>query len=594
LNKKMPILVQLILGFSIILLVVMSMTSYFSYRYSSQVVLKNTAQYLFESVIQMKGKIDVALNEYDKMSQLMSFSSQVQDYFISVNQGLRTPESQYEIERFIGTQSRILGNYDYFLMDNVGNNYKASNTLFLFWKSEEELEPLPWYSLVREYNGRMVWVAGKAYRDGTIPVVIGARQLNNWKTLDKLGNIFIVFPVETLERIIGQINLGQSGKIQVIDQLGKIVYSTKSVEIGEDVEQTLLNKMENHENEMFDWDVNGKHTYISHSASDYSGWSVVAYIDAEEAVKDLEKVKNSIMIIGIFGIIAALLFTTFFSWTLTRPIRLLAMRLGRLEKGFLSPSKGFMGNQEVSVLYDNFNHMLVHLNQTIKDLSDKQISEKQAQIVALKAQFRPHFLYNSLNTIYWTLINENEEKVAKMVLTLSDLLRYSIQPGSETVTVEEDLNQLKRFLDISRARYGEKLETEIEVEQGLLQNRMMKLLLQPLVENAITHGLEDVKGRPWKISIRIYRDEQYIHFTVEDNGKGMSEAEMKEVLKFRGDIDVKNLMHSGIGLANLHYRIGLIYGKEYGLQLSTGSLGGLKADVKIPLAIEDMNVLEEE
>jgi two-component system sensor histidine kinase YesM len=584
----MPILVQLILGFSLILLVIMTVTSYFTYRFSSQVVLKNTSQYLYESVIQMRGKIDVTLNEYDKMSQLMAYSSEVQGYFTDINAFEKTEMTKYEIERYIGHQSRLLGSYDYFLMDNIGGNYKANNTLYLFWKSEAELKTLPWYSLVNEYNGRIVWVAGEAFLSGkTIPVVIGARQLNNWQTLNKLGNIFTVFPVEMLERTIGQINLGQSGKIQVIDQLGSIVYSSHTEEIGDIANPELINSLKLYKNKMFNWELDGERTYVSHSVSEYSGWTVVAYIGAEEAVKDLEIVKNSSMIIGLFGIAAAIVFTIFFSWSLSRPIRMLAMRLNHLEKGFLTPSKSVMGSREVSALYDSFNHMIIHLNATIKDLSDKQISEKQSQLIALKAQFRPHFLYNSLNTIYWTLINQGEEKVANMVLTLSDLMRYSIQPGSEMVTVEEDLNQLKRYLDISRARYGDKLQTEIEIDSDLLKYRMMKLLLQPLVENAITHGLEPVKGRPWEIIIRITRNEEFIHFIVEDNGVGMKEEEMELVLRRHRETDAQNLLTSGIGLANLHYRLGLIYGKEYGLLLSKGTLGGLRVEVKIPLSIED-------
>lgn len=595
-NKKMPILVQLIVGFSLILIIVMTLTTYFSYRLSSQVVLDKTSQYLQESVIQMSGKIDVALQEYDKLTQMVAYNPNIQDYFKKVNNGEKTQMSKYEIERFIGEQNRFLGSDSLSLIhltDNVGGSYSINTALSVLWASEQEMEALPWYAKLEEYKGRMIWMYGEAWSTGKISAVIGARQLNNWESLEKLGNLFVVFPVEQLDRMIGSINLGESGKIQIVDEFGRVVYSTDSQEIGSAAHADLLAAISDPHRKMQWWDKGEKPSYLVHSESKYSGWQVVAYIDADEAVNSLDKMSHSIMIIGLFGILAALLFTTFFSWTLSRPIRLLAKRLQRLEKGFVNPSTGKLSNREVTILYDSFNDMLAHLNTTVKDLSDKKISEKQAQLIALKAQFRPHFLYNSLNTIYWSLINDGLEKEARMVLSLSNLLRYSIQPGSELVTVEEDLGQLERYIEISKMRYGDKLNTEINIgDSQILKLRMMKLLLQPLVENAITHGLEPIKGA-WHIHIRIVMEDELLHFVVEDNGVGMSDEEMEKAVQFHGELDHHRLMHSGLGLSNLNYRIGIIYGKEYGLQLSKSELGGLRVDVKIPLTDADQMPREE-
>lgn len=584
-KKKTSLLVQLIFGFSIILVVIVSITSYFSYRYSSQIVLEKTTRYLLESVIQMRGKTDVMLLEYDKLSQMISFSPTIQQYLRHIENGKQTAQIPTEIGRFIADQSRYIGtDFLIHLMDLRGESYSGNTSLALYWRTQNEVRQMSWYPLVEKNKGRLLWLSGPAWRNGMIPAVIGVRQLNNWSSLEKLGDLFIVFPVELLNRVIEEANPDRSRKIHVVDQLGHIVYSTNPKEIGQTVEQNLLEEFGRHNTNIIDWELKGTPTYISYSVSDYSGWTVAAYIDAAGAVKDLKKIQNSNLIIGIFGLIAALLLTVFFSWSVASPIRYLAAALDKIERGILTPYKGKMVNREVAILYDSFNSMIQHLNKTIKDLSDKQISEKQAQLVALKAQFRPHFLYNSLNTIYWTLLNEGQEKVAKMVLTLSDLLRYSIQPGSDLVTIKEDLDQLERFMVLQQARYGDKLQMSIYVEQqGILQYRIMKLLLQPLVENAITHGLESLKGRPWMISIKIQRKEDTIQFIVEDNGKGMSEEEMEKVLSFRGDADEHKMMHSGLGLANLHHRIGIFYGREYGIHLSSGTMGGLKVQITVPM-----------
>lgn len=584
-NKRVPIVVQLIVGFSTILLVILTITGYYSYRNSAEVVLEKTAIYLNESVNQLGGKIDVNLKEYDKATQLIAFSPMLQNYLLHVNSGYPGPVSRLELTQFMGQQIRYIAVDSVIQVNDLHNEfYKSNNLISLLYPAETEMRTrYDWFKLIEPYKGRMLWVSSSAWRYGEFPAFIGARQINDWERLKKLGNLFIIIPVTSLERLIGDINLGASGKIVIIDPLGHIVFSSNKEEIGRSADESLLVQFQEHPRSMFEWKLNEVPVYVSHSYSEYSGWRVAAFIGADEAVSELESIQRNITVIGAMGIAGAFLFVTFFAWSFSRPIVLLAKKLVRLEKGFVKPYNRITGNREIAMLYESYNQMIGRLDQTIRDLSEKKISEKQAQIVALKAQFRPHFLYNSLNTIYWTLINDGQQRIADMVLMLSELLRYSIQPGSDLVTVEEDVAQLHRYIGISKARYGDKLQTEIDVDPEIVQARIMKMLLQPLVENAITHGLEQLKGRPWIIRLRIAREAERIHVTVEDNGIGMTQQAIDDVLMSKTHAEVSDLMHTGIGLSNLNHRIGLTYGFDYGLQLGKGDLGGLRVDIIVPL-----------
>ncbi|HZG57165.1 sensor histidine kinase [Paenibacillus sp.] len=590
-SGRVPIVVQLIVGFSAILLIILSITGYYSYRISAEVVLGKTAIYLNESVNQLSGKVDVNLQEYDKATQLISFSPTLQQYLLRANDGLPGTITKLELEQFMSQQIRYIAVDSVLHVTDLRGEYYTSNTIIsMLHPTEARMKvAYDWYETVERSKGRMVWVASSAWRYGEFPAFIGARQVNDWERLEKLGSLFIVLPVDSLERLVGEINLGTSGKIVIVDGFGKIVYSSDAEEIGSPMDESLLAQLREHPRSMFEWEQDGENVYVSHAHSEYSGWRVAAFIGADEAVAELKGIQRSITVIGATGLLAAFLFTSIFAWTLARPIAVLAKRLTRLEKGFVRPFGRVTGNRETAMLYDSYNQMIGRLDQTVKDLSEKQISEKQAQIVALKAQFRPHFLYNSLNTIYWTLINEGQFKTAEMVLQLSDLLRYSIQPGSDLVALEEDVAQLRRFIAISRARYGDKLQTEIDIEPDIMKERVMKLLLQPLVENAITHGLEQVKGRPWIIRIRGTREGARLHFTVEDNGVGMPQETIDETLSQKPKPEVSELMHSGIGLSNLRHRISLTYGSDYGLQLGTGELGGLRVDIVVPALSERPN-----
>jgi Predicted signal transduction protein with a C-terminal ATPase domain len=586
-NRKPSILTQLIIGFSIILLLILSITSFFSYHYSSRVVVEKTSRFMLESVKQIRGKTDVTLLEYDRLSQRVAFSPHVQQHFAAVKRGEAVTFGKADIIRFASEQARLTGSeLTLHLIDSKGHFYSQNDALTLSWSTEEELRRIEWYSEISERNGRMLWVSGPGWSNGTVHAVIGARQLNEWSTLEPLGELFVMFSIDTLRHVIEENDQSLTRNVQFIDSRGLIVYSLDANEIGQPADTSLVERMKNKEEGLFNWNEERQPSYVAYSTSSYSGWTVVAYIDAASAVKDLKQVQKVNLWIGIFAICAALLLVTFFAWTVTRPIRYLAHRLSKVERGILTRSRSRLINHEVATLFESFNGMVTHLNETIQDLSSRQATEKQAQIIALKAQFRPHFLYNSLNTIYWQLINDDNEKAAEMVHTLSELMRYSIQPGSEFVTVREDLDQLDRYLLLQRARFGEKLQVFIEADQALYPCRMMKMMLQPLVENAISHGLETVKGRKWHIHIEIRRTEGGLLLAVEDNGIGMSVNEMTSVLDPRDNLEATTTLHSGLGLANLHQRIRLVYGKDYGIKLMKGSEGGLRVEIVLPLDSE--------
>lgn len=592
--RGVPIVVQLIVGFSLILVIILSITGYYSYLNASRVVLEKTAIYLNESVNQLIGKIDVNLQEYDKATQLIAFSPTFQNYFRNVNTSRPNAISKWELSQYMAQQIR------YFALDSVihvtdlhDDFYTSNDVISMLYSTESEMRKhFHWFELVDDNQGRILWVGSGAWRYGEFPAFIGARQVNDWEELDKLGNLFIIMPVTSLARLVGEFNVSIAGKILIVDSLGSIIFSSDEQDMGQMIDPTFLTQIEEKPGRMFESMVDDTPVYVSHASSDYSGWKVIAFIDADEAVADLLSIRKNITIIGVVGILIALLFVSFFAWSFSRPISLLARKLSRLDKGFAKPYNKLTGNREMSILYEGYNQMIKRLDKTVKALSDKEISENQAQIVALKAQFNPHFLYNSLNTIYWSLYNDGQMRSADMVLMLSDLLRYSIQPGSDLVTVEEEMAQLNRYIVISELRYGDKLRTDVYVDEKILQAKMMKMLLQPLVENALTHGLEEKRG-VWLIRINVVKAIENIHLIIEDNGIGMSQQEIKNIeasLAHKPNADIYKMMHTGLGLSNLYSRISVTYGSDFKFNLSQSDLGGLKVEIMVPLIWQEEEI----
>ncbi|WP_299095071.1 sensor histidine kinase [uncultured Metabacillus sp.] len=592
-KQKPTILLQMIIGFSIILILAISISSYFSYRFSSKVVMNKTSQYLLESVIQMSGKIDRMLEEYDRLSLRIALHPDTQKYLKNKNKKpLGQKVSDYNVQKVITHEQAYLGND--FHVELVGNQGIGG------FYSPFNIKQMNWYPFL-DSDGGMFWTRNNLLYDietkDLVHGILGVREIKDYShPSQNIGYMLTVIPVEATENVVGNFLTDPSNKLQVIDSTGHILYSTDSSEFGHTVDDSLLDKVHDSRNNgnISQEGMDGKSVYISSYTSPYSNWTVVTYIDVDEAIMELEAMKNSALVIVILGIVAALILAFFFSWSLSRPIRHLAYRMSNLKSGKLKPYTGTMNNWEVAVLYDSFNHMIENLDETIRTLSYRQIREKQAQLIAMKAQFQPHFLYNSLNTIYYYAISEKQNKLAEMVLSLSELLRYSIQPGSEFVALKEDLKQLNHYIELQRYRYEEKLQINMYVDEELFEYPVMKLLLQPLVENAITHGLENIKRRHWLINISITKEGTMVKFIVEDNGKGMNQEDMETALEYNEDLEIETdkMMHSGIGLSNLHHRVKLIYGHNYGLELSHSSLGGLKVQLVIPFQLDNRGGIE--
>lgn len=585
LRRPLPIFVQLLAGMFVIAVLVIALTNMFNYRLASQMVLNRSAGYTQESVEQLSAKIDVLLRQYDQFSQLIAFDDRVQK---SLNEASDTSPALDPIglNRYMAEKVRYIANDMLIhLFDRNGNAYASNDSLQLFWRKYDELGSITWFSKVNRLDGRMLWVYGPAWRDGEIPAIIGARKVKNQRDMQVIGDQFVVFPVEKINRIIGETGQRIDRKVQVMDSSGNIVYSTEPREIGTAADQRLFAKFGGSAQPFFEWTTREEQErmYVTFATSSYSGWTTIAYFKPEAVYSDASQIWINALLTIAAGIIVALILVAYFTWSLTKPIRHLASAMNRIGRERILPINERFASREISFLYANYNRMVSQLEEVVERLSEQQTSEQRAQLVALKAQFRPHFLYNSLNLIYWTIEDGRHEAAQEMTIALSELLRYSVHPSSELVTLREDLEQLERYLLLQRSRYGSKFSVQMEIKPGLEEQCVIRLVLQPLVENAFHHGLEHKADGDWQIRVCLYSFDGMLYCTVEDNGKGMDEASLYE-LDTR--IHAEHLLEEkggGIGLSNLHKQIRAFFGLPYGLKLSPSPLGGLMVTLTLPL-----------
>lgn len=281
----------------------------------------------------------------------------------------------------------------------------------------------------------------------------------------------------------------------------------------------------------------------------------------------------------VFLLLAMAVLTVMVVTDIIRPIRELSGVTEKVAKGDFSARARVETNDEIAVLADSVNSMTESLEELVKKIREDQQKMRRADLRLLQEQINPHFLYNTLDTIVWLIEGNASDKAVSMVMSLSEFFRLVLSKGREYITIQEEELHIRSYLEIQQARYRDILEYEIGIDPELYQYKILKLTLQPLVENSLYHGIK-YKRAPGNILVTGKLCDGEVHFTVEDNGVGMEEEELH---KLRGEI-VKPCKDTekGFGLANVNERIRMNFGTEYGMRIDSVRGQGTRVEVVIP------------
>lgn len=249
---------------------------------------------------------------------------------------------------------------------------------------------------------------------------------------------------------------------------------------------------------------------------------------------------------------------------------------------------------EIGVLYHQYNQMIDEINAHIKERYQNRIIVLDSQMKALEAQINSHFLYNTLECINSIAEIEEVERIAVMSKALGDMFRYSIKTESELVTLNEELSHVRNYVSIQKIRFGDKIHVVYDIPENLLEEKILKLIIQPLVENAYYHGLENKKTKGI-LTIKAVLDEIHIRISISDNGAGIAQDHLEELRNLlRKPPQFTDLGHrtkQSIGLKNIQSRIQLYYGQNYGITVESVPGQGTEVQIYIPrMGRGDLNV----
>lgn len=403
---------------------------------------------------------------------------------------------------------------------------------------------------------------------------------HNGKTSN--GVLLVDMNFTGIEQLFKNVSMDNSGYVYLIDNEGEIIYHPRQQLIYSNLieENNLIAAQyeDGNHKEKF----KGDSRLVTVKTVGYTGWKIVCVTPMNDIIITYSKM-------GIFSIFIILLFITilafsnmFVSSRISNPLLELEESVKKLENGESNVEILVDGSEEVRHLAKSIKSMVFQMHNLMDDIVIEQEAKRKSELNALQAQINPHFLYNTLDSIIWMIENENYNGAINMVTALAKLFRISLSKGENIIHLRNEIEHVRNYLTIQSIRYKNRFEYFIQCDEDTLNLFSIKLIIQPIVENALKHGMEFMDG-DGEITIKSYIKDNFLIVDVIDNGLGMTEEQAENILK--GKVNSKG-NGSGIGLKNVNERIKIYFGEEYGLKIFSELDEGTTVRVYMPAILE--------
>ncbi len=322
--------------------------------------------------------------------------------------------------------------------------------------------------------------------------------------------------------------------------------------------------------------------FLSSNTSPLSGWTVAALVPSSSLMQDIDAIKQTTMLMICLTILLVFGATFLAITRLSQQITQLRSLMKEVERGNLDVRFRAQGRGELTSLGESFNRMVIRLKRLIQDNYESQLQRKKAELAALHSQINPHFLYNTLGSFQMLALTEGQDRLATMAYRLGQLMRYSLETGT-LVELRQEVEHIEYFLSLIQDRYEDRLRYLIQIPESLLSYQIPRFTLQPLIENAIYHGI-DPKSEGGCIEVTGWQEEQHLVLSIQDNGIGMPDEELarwQSALTYEANLFTRS---RHIGILNVQGQIQRIFGPDYGLALAAGRAGeGIAITIRLPL-----------
>ncbi len=579
---------KLFISFLFISIIPVAITGFDLYNNSYKAIEEKIGVYSQQIMVQSAGRLDALLTGIEDISLQIVSSRDIQQTIDEIATADDTQAEQAGVGKLKQKLVQILSSK----REIVGAQILLNERKLAITSGESMVQEN--YELSDEYIHAMD-SPGIIYWRGTIKnqspsmlyeyISTLSRKIYDTGSGKALGALVLGTKEFALADTFSYIDLGPNGFVFIMDKDGKVVSHLSKGKLTKAAEYSFVPTIvhsDEGDTRTFPAYIDGQKFMVSYSQSVATGWYVVSAIPYSYLMERITDVGIYSFQLVVVLIILALIISLLISIGISRPVQQLAAAMKRVEDGDLKVKVKFRSSNEISILGNSFNRMILRINFLIDRVYEVEILQKEAEIKALQSQINPHFLYNTLAVIDSLATVKQEKEISAITQMLADIFRYSTS-GNDLATIEEEINQIQRYLNIQQYRYGEDLRWQFIIDPSVRECKIIKLLLQPIVENSVLHGIQ----KAGTIKVIVLPKGSNLSIVVEDNGVGMNDSELQSLLQrlehsYRTRGKSENGSH--IGLANVNSRIKSFYGERFGLNIISGTGLGTKVTVMIPIA----------
>lgn len=581
--RNISIKSKLLLAFSIIILLSVSINTIFSYYRMVRFTEDKWGTYAKTITQQINTTFDNYFKNIDYLSCQIAYNDTVQ-YLIKND--YTNKDYEYGVDsatafRFLEGMRKTVNGVDCISI------YQNSDRAFLEFSTGHvnpnyKIIDETWFNKVESSNGEKVLVGPY---NGTLQYIQNNKVISLVRKIRDLGNVkilgYIVVEVnisDMLANYYENIEQDKENIIYITNEEGRIIYNNINKNaVGAEFEPVIFSKTKSLKSGSFQGDFHSKPSLITFYTSSFTNWKVLNVTSRDELIREITINRNNSIVVGVIFIVVSFAFSIILSNGIVKPIRKLKKMIRNIEEGNFGDTVKVTSKDEIGVFAISFNRMSIRLKELVQEIYTKEEEKRKAEIVALQAQINPHFTYNTLAVIKQMAVIQKAKGISKTVDSLINLLQASAKYKDGFITVEQELNLIKSYIYIQETRYCGKFSVEFDYDEAVLGYKTLNLLLQPITENAILHGVSNISGIG-KITIHVGRVDNSLQYIIEDNGVGMTQEQIDEVM-----VNENKNNFDRIGIYNVNKRIKLYFGESYGIEISRGTNGGTRVKITIPL-----------
>ncbi len=594
---------KLLLVFLLLITMPLAFISYFSYTNFSQKLEANTIRYSEQLMGKMMDRIDEYIDDMVRISSIPALVDDIKQNLIQSNRyheqrrqlGGDTHSDplpvnfdlllsiQLGIERNISFISNVKrGETAVYIFDNYGSGFYSTNASGVRLNIKEYYEY--WSEQADSSIGEALLFSTQQYTSSlqskryAFTVVRKIMDLS----LSPIGLIAVDANMSLIEDQIVELDQVTGGSSIIIDEEGNVIYDSEKKLLSTNIADDHRLLQATGESGSFYDSADGQDYLIIYNTSPRTKWKVMVSIPAKELRKDTLIIRNVTWLGTFLAISIALLISIAITFALTKPLRAMMRLMKQVQDGNLNVHFQVKRKDEIGQLGNQFNRMILRINQLIQDIYEMQEQKKEAELNALQNQINPHFMYNTLESIRMMAEISDDERIAESISLLGHLLRYSVSDVNATVMLSNEIQHVRTYIEILNYRYPNRFQFRVDIPEEALHVTVIKLLLQPIVENAIYHGLEEDRNMLITLQSELLGDRLLIR--ISDNGVGMELVDLDRLNRMLQLGERPHRKEGGIGLQNVNERLKLHYGAASGVSVESAPGSGTTVTFVLMLA----------